>query len=66
VEDRRQGSPLPDHLDDFVTEDDKTRNRIERSFNKLKNFRRFATRYDRHAIHFMASVHIASAMIWMR
>jgi transposase len=42
------------------------RNRIERCFNKLKHFRRFATRYDRLAIHYTAFVHIAAAMIWMR
>ena len=44
----------------------KTRNRIERCFNKLKHFRRFATRYDRRAIHFLAFIHLAAAMIWMR
>ncbi len=44
----------------------KARNRIERCFNKLKHFRRFATRFDRKAIHFMAFIHLASAMIWMR
>ena len=44
----------------------RTRNRIERCFNKLKHFRRFATRYDRLARHFLAFTHIAAAMIWMR
>jgi transposase len=44
----------------------KTRNRIERCFNKLKHFRRFATRFDRRAIHFLAFIHLAAAMIWMR
>jgi transposase len=44
----------------------KARNRIERCFNKLKHFRRFATRFDRRASHFMAFIHLASAMIWMR
>jgi transposase len=44
----------------------KLRNRIERCFNKLKHFRRFATRFDRRAIHFLAFIHIAAAMIWMR
>jgi len=44
----------------------KLRNRIERFFNKLKHFRRIATRYDRRAIHFLAALHLASAMIWMR
>ena len=42
------------------------RNRIERCFNKLKHFRRFATRYDRRAIHFLSFIHLAAAMIWMR
>lgn len=44
----------------------KTRNRIERCFNKLKHFRRFATRYDRQAVHFLAFIHLASTIIWMR
>jgi len=42
------------------------RNRIERCFNKLKHFRRFATRYDRRAIHYLAFIHLAAAMLWMR
>ena len=42
------------------------RNRIERCFNKLKHFRRFATRYDRRAIHFLAFIHLAATMLWMR
>jgi transposase len=42
------------------------RNRIERFFNKLKHFRHIATRYDRRAIHFLAAIQLASAMIWMR
>ncbi len=42
------------------------RNQIERCFNKLKHFRRFATRYDRRAIHFLAFIHLAAAMLWMK
>jgi transposase len=42
------------------------RNRIERCFNKLKHFRRFATRYDRRARYFLAFIHLAATMIWMR
>jgi transposase len=42
------------------------RNRIERCFNKLKHFRRFATRYDRLALHYLGFTHLAAAMIWMR
>ena len=44
----------------------KARNRIERCFNKLKHFRRFATRFDRRALHFLAFIHLAAAMLWMR
>ena len=42
----------------------KQRNLIERAFNKLKNWRRIATRYDRRSIYFMASLHLASAVTW--
>ena len=44
----------------------KLRNRIERCFNKLKHFRRFATRYDRRADYFLAFAHIAAICIWLR
>jgi len=44
----------------------KARNLIERCFNKLKHFRRIATRYDRRAVHFISFIHIAAALIWMR
>ena len=42
------------------------RNRIERCFNKLKHFRRLATRYDRRAVHFLAFLSLAACMLWMR
>ena len=35
------------------------RNMIERCFCRLKNFRRFATRYDKPARNFLAAVHLA-------
>lgn len=44
----------------------RARNCIERCFSKLKHFRRFATRYDRRAIHFLAFAQLAAAIIWMR
>jgi transposase len=44
----------------------KYRNRIERCFNRLKHFRRFATRYDRRTIHFTGFVHLAAAMTWLQ
>lgn len=39
----------------------KIRNTIERCFNKLKHFRRIATRFDRRAIHFLSFIQIAAA-----
>ncbi len=44
----------------------KHRNRIERCFNRLKHFRRFATRYDRRILHFTGFVQLAAAMTWLR
>jgi transposase len=44
----------------------KHRNRIERCFNKLKHFRRFATRYDRNDDHYLATVTLASISLWLR
>jgi transposase len=44
----------------------KERNRVERCFNKLKHFRRFATRYDRRADYFLAFIHLAAIMLWLR
>lgn len=44
----------------------KQRNLIERCFNKLKHFRRFATRYDRRASHYLAFIHLAASILWLR
>lgn len=42
------------------------RNLVERFFNKLKNFRAVATRYDKRADNFLASIQLASIRIWLR
>ena len=44
----------------------KERNRIERFFNKLKNFRRVATRYDKLLANFMGFVKLAAIAIWLK
>ena len=44
----------------------KERNRIERFFNKLKQFRRVATRYDKPLANFMGFVKLAAIAIWLR
>jgi transposase len=39
------------------------RNRIERFFNKIKNFRRIATRYDKLRKTFFAALHLVAAFL---
>ena len=41
------------------------RNRIERMFNRLKQFRRIATRYDKTARSFLAFLCLAAATLWL-
>lgn len=42
------------------------RHQIECLFNRLKQFRRIATRYDKTATSFLGFVHLAAALIWLR
>lgn len=42
------------------------RNLVESFFCKLKQFRRIATRFEKHATNFLAAVALASARLWMR
>jgi transposase len=42
----------------------KQRNRIERMFGRLKDWRRIATRYDRCAHTFMSAICIAATVIF--
>ena len=50
----------------YDTELYKERNRIERFFNKLKQFRRVSTRYDKLLVNFMGFVKLAAIAIWLR
>src|SRR3546814_2908985 len=42
------------------------RNMVERCFNKLKNARRLATRYDKTADSYLGFIHLVSIRLWMR
>lgn len=42
----------------------KERCRIENAFCRLKDFRRIATRYDRLARNFLASICLVAALVW--
>jgi transposase len=42
------------------------RNLVERFFNKLKHARRIATRFEKHAVNFLAAVQIVAILLWAR
>ena len=44
----------------------RARNLIERFFNKIKQCRRVATRYDKLAANYLAFIKLASIRIWIR
>jgi len=41
------------------------RNRVERLINRLKQFRRVATRYEKRACNYLAMVTIAAILLWL-
>jgi transposase len=44
----------------------KERNLVERLFQKLKEYRRVATRYERLAVNYMTMLSLASILIWLK
>lgn len=44
----------------------KARNLVERFFNKAKQFRRIATRYDKLAENYLAALKLVAIRIWLR
>ena len=43
----------------------KDRNKVERFFNRVKHYRRIATRYEKTARNYMAMLHLVSTMVWL-
>jgi transposase len=41
------------------------RNRVERLINRLKQFRRVATRYEKRAANYLAMVTLAAILLWL-
>ena len=39
---------------------------VERFFNKIKHFRRVATRFEKHAENYLAMIKLAAIRIWLR
>ncbi len=56
---RSQAIPYDKHLY-------QERNLVERFINKIKHFRRIATRYEKTALSFASMLFLVGAMIWLR
>jgi transposase len=50
----------------FDPETYKDRNTVERCFNKLRQFRAVATRYDKRELIYQGTIDVASIRIWLR
>lgn len=44
----------------------KERHHIEGTFSKLKYFRRIFSRFDKYAAHFLAFIHFAATLLWLK
>ncbi|MGL6036676.1 MAG: transposase, partial [Legionella sp.] len=44
----------------------KERNYVERFFNRIKSFRRIATRYDKTAAMFLGALTLVSIILWLK
>ncbi len=53
-------------LRDYDTYLYKERNLVERLFNKIKNFRRVATRYDKLDVTYLSFIYLASIYLWLK
>ena len=49
----------------FDREAYRERNRVERLINRLKQFRRIATRYEKRAVNYLAMLTIGMILLWL-
>lgn len=43
----------------------KDRNKVERFINRIKHYRRIATRYEKTARNYLAMLHLVSSLVWL-
>ena len=56
----RGGRPVSHNVEDY-----KQRNVVERFFNRMKNWRDLASRYDKHALVYRGGVVLAAILDWL-
>lgn len=58
----------PNRLEPAVVDEEmyRDRNKIERFFGRLKQYRRLATRYEKTVVSFLALWHIGAMLDWLR
>ena len=60
---RRKDQPRPGVFDRVMY---RSRNLVERLINRLKQFRRVATRYEKRAANYLAMVTLAAVRLWLQ
>ena len=70
LRERRIGAVIPTKADQapdptFDRAAYRERNAVERTINRLKQFRRVATRYEKRAANYLAMVTIAAVLLWL-
>jgi transposase len=62
---RRDQRPEDGRHRPFDRETYRSRNRIERLVNRMKAFRRVATRYEKRAAHYLAMLTLTAVVLWL-
>ena len=66
IRNRRRRGRIGGRPVDFDADLYRGRNVIERAFNRFKDWRAIATRYDKHAVNWRGGVCLAAILIWLR
>ena len=61
----RRSNEIADARHRFDRESYRERNRIERLINRLKQFRRVATRYEKRATHYLVMLTLVAITLWL-
>ena len=60
-----QSEVTRNNRDDSIEDCTLERNRVERLINRLKQYRRIATRYEKYAVNYLAMLMIGAIRLWV-